>query len=255
MRKGPRLFFASKCGAWFGFCTFLVSEYLWFLIFFFFFFFFDEIWSRLEKRTCLSSTCYRPSMVSNAFPDQSFSPCHHREIICSCIRTPTAPAVPRRYSFYAESPSLPSIYQFRPLTIGVVRKRRRKEMEKLAREIRIAGISGMRGHVSVEDELYERQKEAYFDEKTEAQPKAAQIYLRGAGDARRRKRHDRCGVADDRALIYRIAFSFRAALIGDFAAYFAGAGRQGAEGVPGVRVRPAVAPRCTHHGAPPSIST
>lgn len=68
--------------------------------------------SRLEKRTCLSSTCYRPSMVSNAFPDQSFSPCHHREIICSCIRTPTAPAVPRRYSFYAECPSLPSTVGF-----------------------------------------------------------------------------------------------------------------------------------------------
>jgi len=68
--------------------------------------------SRLEKRTCLSSTCYRPSMVSNAFPDQSFSPCHHREIICSCIRTPTAPAVPRRYSFYAEFPSLPSTVGF-----------------------------------------------------------------------------------------------------------------------------------------------
>lgn len=68
--------------------------------------------SRLEKRTCLSSTCYRPSMVSNAFPDQSFSPCHHREIICSCIRTPTAPAVPRRYFFYAECPSLPSTVGF-----------------------------------------------------------------------------------------------------------------------------------------------
>lgn len=68
--------------------------------------------SRLEKRTCLSSTCYRPSMVSNAFPDQSFSPCHHREIICSYIRTPTAPAVPRRYSFYAECPSLPSTVGF-----------------------------------------------------------------------------------------------------------------------------------------------
>lgn len=68
--------------------------------------------SRLEKRTCLSSTCYRPSMVSNAFPDQSFSPCHHREIICSCIRTPTTPAVPRRYSFYAECPSLPSTVGF-----------------------------------------------------------------------------------------------------------------------------------------------
>lgn len=68
--------------------------------------------SRLEKRTCLSSTCYRPSMVSNAFPDQSFSPCHHREIICSYIQTPTAPAVPRRYSFYAECPSLPSTVGF-----------------------------------------------------------------------------------------------------------------------------------------------
>lgn len=68
--------------------------------------------SRLEKRTCLSSTCYRPSMVSNAFPDQSFSPCHHREIICSYIRTPTAPAVPRRYSFYAGCPSLPSTVGF-----------------------------------------------------------------------------------------------------------------------------------------------
>lgn len=68
--------------------------------------------SRLEKRTCLSSTCYRPSMVSNAFPDQSFSPCHHREIICSYIRTPTAPAVPRRYSFYVECPSLPSTVGF-----------------------------------------------------------------------------------------------------------------------------------------------
>lgn len=71
-----------------------------------------EILSRLEKRTCLSSTCYRPSMVSNAFPDQSFSPCHHREIICSYIRTPTAPAVPRRYSFYAGCPSLPSTVGF-----------------------------------------------------------------------------------------------------------------------------------------------
>lgn len=69
-------------------------------------------WSRLEKRTCLSSTCYRPSMVSNVFPDQSFSPCHHREIICSYIQTPTAPAVPRRYSFYAECPSLPSTVGF-----------------------------------------------------------------------------------------------------------------------------------------------
>lgn len=68
--------------------------------------------SRLEERTCLSSMCYRPSMVSNAFPDQSFSPCHHREIICSYIRTPTAPAVPRRYSFYEECPSLPSTVGF-----------------------------------------------------------------------------------------------------------------------------------------------
>lgn len=67
-----------------------------------------EILSRLEKRTCLSSMRYRPSMVSNAFPDQSFSPCHHREIICSRIQRPTAPAIPRRYSFYAECPNLPS---------------------------------------------------------------------------------------------------------------------------------------------------
>lgn len=67
-----------------------------------------KFFSRLGKRTCLSSMCYRPSMVSNASPDQSFSPCHRLEIICSYIRTPTAPAVPLHHFFYAESLNQPS---------------------------------------------------------------------------------------------------------------------------------------------------
>lgn len=94
--------------------------------------------SRLEKRTCLSSTCYRPSMVSNAFPDQSFSPCHHREIICSYIRTPTAPAVPRRYSFYVECPSLPSTVGFSRTPFFDCRPRRRPQiMVEMSMAVRI----------------------------------------------------------------------------------------------------------------------
>jgi len=120
--------------------------------------------SRLEKRTCLSSTCYRPSMVSNAFPDQSFSPCHHREIICSYIRTPTAPAVPRRYSFYAGCPSLPSTVGFSrtpfsdcsdsaPKSDGCrIRRRARQEVgEGNVMKTHVAHVSGMRARLGRKD--------------------------------------------------------------------------------------------------------
>lgn len=63
---------------------------------------------RLWERTCLSSTCYRPSTESNASLDQSFSPSRHPEIICSCTRTPKAPVVPLLLFFYARCQNQPS---------------------------------------------------------------------------------------------------------------------------------------------------
>lgn len=61
--------------------------------------FYSIFWCfRLGKRTCLSSMRYLPSTVSNASPDQSFSPSHRLGIICSCIQRPKAPgARPRGF--------------------------------------------------------------------------------------------------------------------------------------------------------------
>lgn len=74
-----------------------------------FFYFIYLFFSRLEKRTCLFSLCYLPSMVSNASLDQSFWPSHRPEIIYSCIQRPGALVVHhRRYFFYVKYPNRPA---------------------------------------------------------------------------------------------------------------------------------------------------